>query len=271
MGMKLHYITYDPTKNITILVDTPLARMHYASVAQDLLRRHPCAEQVGFLEPSSIPNARLRLQMMGGEFCGNATMSATAFLAERDGLLLDESRTYCLEVSGVDALVTCRIERQENGVRGTVSMPLPESFRTVRLPNGLTADAVFLPGIVHCILPHDVLIKTQAEATVRQLCHSLAAEACGLLYYNHEEQSLTPLVYVASTNTVVWESGCGSGSAALGAYLAMQSGRSVTVPLRQPGGTIEVSAQWEQGQITGLTISGTVQNLGSSIEEMLII
>lgn len=269
--MKLHCITYDPTKNITILVDTPLDRIHYASVSRYLLHRHPHSEQVGFLESTSSSDASLRLQMMGGEFCGNATMSATAFLAEQDGLTLNESRTYCLEVSGVETLVTSRIKRLKNGFQGTVSMPLPESFRTVHLPNGQTAEAVFFPGIVHCIVPHDVLSKTEAEYMISHLCHTLGAEACGLLRYNMEEQSFTPLVYVASTDTAVWESGCGSGSAALGASLATQAGNSIRIPLRQPGGTIEVSAHWQQGKINGLTISGFVQNLGSTIEEMSII
>ena len=76
--MTLQYTVIDPTKNITLLVTTPVPRAHYARIASHLLAREKDAEQVGFLEPSDGQDAGLR--MMGGEFCGNATMSLGAWL-----------------------------------------------------------------------------------------------------------------------------------------------------------------------------------------------
>ena len=70
--MELRYTVIDPTKNITLLVTTPVPRDVQPRVAAELLRREKDAEQVGFAEGLAAGNPRL--QMMGGEFCGNATM-----------------------------------------------------------------------------------------------------------------------------------------------------------------------------------------------------
>ena len=71
--MELRYTVIDPTKNITLLVTTPVPRDVQPRVAAELLRREKDAEQVGFAEGLAAGDPRL--QKMGGEFCGNATMS----------------------------------------------------------------------------------------------------------------------------------------------------------------------------------------------------
>ena len=102
--MELRYTVIDPTKNITLLVTTPVPRDVQPRVAAELLRREKDAEQVGFAEGLAAGNPRL--QMMGGEFCGNATMSMAAWL-HRD-LPIGESRALTLPVSGASAPVACR-------------------------------------------------------------------------------------------------------------------------------------------------------------------
>ena len=57
----------------------------------------------------------------------------------------------------------------------------------------------------------------------------------------------------------VWERGCGSGSAAIGAYLTKKHGAPQCVSIRQPGGAIAVTTRCaEDGALSSLTISGTV-------------
>ena len=46
--MELRYTVIDPTKNITLLVTTPMPRDVQPRVAAELLRREKDAEQVGF-------------------------------------------------------------------------------------------------------------------------------------------------------------------------------------------------------------------------------
>ena len=84
--MKLTLCTADPAGNITLLVETPVDPAEYHSVANQLMaiEQFHC-EQVGFItEP--VMGGGIRLEMMGGEFCGNATMSLGAVLARDAGL-----------------------------------------------------------------------------------------------------------------------------------------------------------------------------------------
>ncbi len=262
--MELDCTVYDPTKNITLLVSTPVPRAQQSAVAAELIRLRPEVEQVGFLEKPASPDARLQLQMMGGEFCGNASMAAAAYLSDQEQLQPGQSTIYRLEVSGADELVTCRLERRIHRCRVNVSMPLPERVGTVQLPlrgRFFSVPAVWFPGIVHCIVPDHFLTRGQAEEAIRPLCASLGAQACGILLFSEATTTFTPLVYVASTDTAVWESGCGSGTAALGAYLALRRGADSSTPLHQPGGLITAAAEVCNKRITGLVIIGKVRRL----------
>lgn len=261
--MDLECIIYDPTKNITLLVVTPVPRNRQAAVAAALLRQKPEVEQVGFLEPASARAARIRLQMMGGEFCGNAAMSAAAYLAEQDQLEIGQSALYLLEVSGAEGLVSCKVERRIHRFRINVKMPLPTRMGTAQLPlrgRVFSIPAIWFPGIVHCIVPSTFLTKGQAEEVIRPLCASLKAKACGILLFDESTSTFDPLVYVASTDTAVWESGCGSGTAALGAYLALKKGADNAIALQQPGGLITAAAEICGKQVTGLIIVGKVRH-----------
>ena len=74
----LGYAILDPTGNITALVETPVDPARQPETAAALMARHPQVEQVGFLSPPAEGAVRGTLRMAGGEFCGNATMSAAA-------------------------------------------------------------------------------------------------------------------------------------------------------------------------------------------------
>ena len=62
------------------------------------------------------------------------------------------------------------------------------------------------------------------------------------MFLDRERGVLKPLVYVPSAATLFWESSCASGTTAVGAYLAAKSGAAVRMPLKQPGGTLEIEA-----------------------------
>ena len=232
--MELRYTVIDPTKNITLLVTTPVPRDVQPRVAAELLRRERDAEQVGFAEGLAAGNPRL--QMMGGEFCGNATMSMAAWL-HRD-LPIGESCALTLPVSGVSEPVFCQVTHLDGCFIGTVSMPLPERMETLSLPVcGVrqSLPVVFLPGICHVIVPADMIGRDRAEDTLRAWGDLLPGEAMGLLLLDESQTAFTPLVYVKPTDSCVWERGCGSGSAAIGAWLTSVRGTDQCVSLRQPG------------------------------------
>ena len=80
----------------------------------------------------------------------------------------------------------------------------------------------------------------------------------GLLLFDETAMRFDPLVYVRATDTAVWERGCGSGSAAIGAWMTKKHGKGQCLSLKQPGGAIAVATVWQDGAVTSLTITGTV-------------
>lgn len=271
--MLLHCLKYSPTGNITVLVTTPVPRSKQPEVASRLLRPDCVGgEQAGFVETPTDPRAAARLQMMGGEFCGNAAMSLGALLARKEGLQEGLSRDYLLEVSGSAGLVPCHIVRKSDGWVGTVKMPLPTAIDDVEIDTDagpLSVPLVRAPGIAHLILPAPAgLTEAQLRRRLPEWNRSIGAEALGALLWNEAEVSIDPLVYVPAAGTLVREHGCGSGSAAVGGWLALREGRSVEVPVRQSGGTITVRADTTDGAVTALSITGHVAIIGEGTADV---
>ncbi len=257
--MKLRFVKIDPTGNMTVLIRDSVSRAMQPAVAARLMMDSSLgAEQVGFIEPAAHGSeARARLQMMGGEFCGNAAMSLAAVLLRDDGL---DRGDVTLEVSGCPGTVTCFIRPGDGGTRGAVSMPLPEAVGTVE---GL--PAVFLPGIVHLVAPAaDFPQKDEAEAFIRRVCGALKAGAAGLLLFDGQAMTMTPCVYVRDTDSAVWERGCASGTAALGAWLALTNGPG-EVSLRLPGGIMTARTSCEGGKLTALSVSGGLRVVAEGV------
>ena len=259
--MNLNYIRMNPSGNITLLVTDPVPRKDQSEVARRLMQMDPGVEQVGFLEKACVPGARARLQMMGGEFCGNATMSLAAYLALRENLPEGEERIYPLEVSGADQVIPCRIVRDGEKCRGTVPMPLPREIVSAEILPGVQVPLVRFDGIGHAIIARNEITPEQAEARISALCAEWNTDALGILFADDQAWALRPLVYVASTGSAVWENSCGSGTAAIGAWQAdLQKGK-VQLKIAQPcpDTCIAVQAQCGGARISKLEITGTVR------------
>ena len=237
MKQEIRYILMDPTGNRTVLVETGVPVSRQPQIAQQLLRLEPTAEQVGFLGQAASCDTALR--MAGGEFCGNAAMSAAARYAMQTG----QARcTVRVQISGAKAPIAVRIEQSdEKRWQGAVEMPQPLSIEEVRFSDGRTLPVVFLPGIAHVIM--DSAPDADAPKLAKSRCAELHADALGMMFLDRCAQTLTPLVYVPSGDTLFWEHSCGSGTSAVGAYLAAQANEALTIPFRQPGGTLEVYAE----------------------------
>ena len=234
--MEVRYVLTDPTGNGTILVETPVQEERQPRVAAALMALEPTAEQAGFL---SFPgDCDIALRMAGGEFCGNAAMSAAAIRAEQAGV---SEGTFRVRVSGAPEPVKVVLGRETDRLwRGTVDMPRPLSVETKNLEN-MEVPVVTFQGISHVILEKP-LPEREAETLVKRWCGLLRADALGLMLLDRENAALRPLVYVPGADTLFWESACGSGSSAVGAWLARKRGGEVTISLRQPGGVLEVTA-----------------------------
>lgn len=247
--MRLSFSLYDPTGNITLLVETPTPPEAQPDIAARLMALEPEAEQVGFLSGDASAPA---LRMAGGEFCGNASMSAAAFFAQRAGL--SEAR-LSLAVSGTDAPVPVAVRAlPDGGFFGAVEMPRPLSVTQESLPDGGALPVVRFPGIAHAIV-EETPDTRRAQTLAPIWCRALHADALGLMFLDRARGTLTPLVYVPAAGTLVWESSCASGTSAVGAYLSDAAGAPVTLALRQPGGTLTVEAAPGGAP----TLSGTVR------------
>ena len=271
MTGRISYVLMDPSRNMTVLAETPVPADEQPSVAAQLMRQEPTAEQVGFLalpHPDD-PDGILRLRMAGGEFCGNASMSAAAYWAMRTNR--SEGR-FTLHVSGAPDPVTVDIGASENGEtssrRAAVHMPRPVSIDTISFLEGYDLPVVTFEGISHVILVRKTdsgsgkdsaagifMDRGTAEEYARSWCSYLDADAVGLMFLDQDAGSLTPLVYVPEAGTLFWENACASGTAAVGAWLANKAGSPVNLALRQPGGVLKISAD----PCGSLLLTGTVR------------
>ena len=233
--MKINYVLMDPTGNMTVLVETPIPAASQPFCASRLMECEPTAEQVGFVLPAADGDCDTTLRMAGGEFCGNAAMSAAALFCLRRGRTA--GGTVRVRVSGADEPVTVTLS--PDGVGGfacEVQMPRP-----VRITAFAGRPLVELPGISHMIVT-EPMTREAAEREVKCRCAELGADALGLMLLDEAAQRLTPLVYVPGADTLYWENSCASGTAAVGAYLAVREGRAVSRTLAEPAGTLGVTA-----------------------------
>lgn len=261
--MEVNFIKTSPTENMTLLITTPVPREQHLEIAEKLIAYGSVyAEQAGYIEEAVHPQAEKRLQMMAGEFCGNASLSLAAVLAEEKGLAIGEETEILLEVSGAEELVCCQMKKEETGFWGRVAMPLPKGVekKVFSLENETyTLPVVVFAGISHIIVPVSLWGADgvrKAELAAKAWAAEMPA-AFGILLFDEEQKTLQPLVCVQGA-TLIWERGCGSGTSAIGAYLAAKNGKSVSVRLQQPGGVMGAEVVYENETIQSLQITGNV-------------
>ena len=243
--MKLEFIKYDPTQNMTVLVKTRFDRSEYAHIAGRLMSYdNVSCEQVGFIEDDM-------LYMAGGEFCGNASRCYAAYMHREKGM-----SEFDIRVSGANETIHCIVSGSEPKYSVRVDMPADISFRTV---NGLTA--VEMGGIAHVIKYSDYPdAENDIKTELIRLAPKVDCGAVGLLVCTPDHSYLLPTVYVKDVDSIVTERGCGSGSAALAAVAALKNGRS-SLSIRQHGGVINAGASCDGKKITSLWIEGEVHTV----------
>ena len=165
-----------------------------------------------------------------------------------------------VEVSGAQGVLFCRIRGLEDGFEGTVEMPRVLGIRPAEI-GGIPVTEVRMEGITHLVRENrEPLEKEKAEALLKAFAEKTEAEAAGLLDRNPETGFMRPLVYVRGSGTMVWESACGSGTAAIGALEAWRRGNGkAETQVGQPGGVLRAEAVSERGSITEVQITGVVR------------
>ncbi|MDU7338033.1 MAG: hypothetical protein E7L17_07960 [Clostridium sp.] len=259
--MKLSIRVADPAGNITIFVMSKVPSKQYAAIAAKLLSMEKFhAEQVAF-QVSPRMGGQGRIQMMGGEFCGNATRSYGYLLSM---LLPGNPETVTVEISGAQHPLTVQVDQEES--RCETEMPLPVSICSVSYLDQ-EYPVVCFDGIVHTIVPGEKKEEEFVRGLLKEVRAAADASAYGIMFLNGEK--MVPVVYVCETDSLIWESSCGSGSMAVGVFLALQMGEGTRrFTLQQPGGVIEASATVSNGKVTACRMGGPVKFFDECVVEL---
>ncbi|WHY54636.1 diaminopimelate epimerase [Peribacillus simplex] len=266
MIQEIDFIKFNPTQNMTILVKTNYLIEEYKHIASKIMSYDSVhAEQVGFIEKPINNKAAAKLHMAGGEFCGNACMALAAFIASEKGLKHNDLAEIILEASGTDKLITCQMKRNLDEYHCLVTMPIPKKIeqRTIKYDgNDLNMIIVRYHEFIHIVIEVEEFSKTvreKAQSLAKLLGVTLGAQLIGVLLYKSKSVEMAPLIYVPHLDSMIWERGCGSGTASLGAYLAWKNKGEIVTNIRQPGGDIKVFATCHGEELTSLMIEGSVQ------------
>lgn len=242
----------DPAGNVTAIVCSDVPAAERARVAAQILRLPELGiEQVAFLTaPRS--GGEIRLEMMGGEFCGNALRCAGFYQALRTGA--QGKSCVFAEISGADGVQPVMADTAE-GTASTV-MPLPLSVQPAGWAD-VQATRVTFAGITHfvidCAQPDEALVQRAIDLAPE-------ASAVGAIFLDRAPGSIKPVVFVRETASCVAENSCASGSVAAAVVLTADFADGITeIGIGQPGGTLEVGVQRTDGAVTGLSIGGAVR------------
>ncbi len=255
--MELHLKIADPAGNITGLVTSPVPRQDYVSVAQEILNFIPAdnqklvMEQVGYIVSPEI-GGDIRIEMMGGEFCGNATRSA-ALLGAKQTTGIETVRTEC---SSISAPIPVLIDHDNH--TSFAQMPIPLSWTSV--PCGQFGDLglVEFDGIAHVIAIDQEASQENFYKIADFLPNLDKYDALGVMFYA-SAGNMAPYVKVFSGDTLYLEGSCGSGTTATALWLSHLAGnvsQSYTIP--QPSGTLTASVTYESGVLQSITMGGDV-------------
>lgn len=246
---KIKFMVANPGGNITIFVLSPVERKDYHTVAHKLLAQTELkGEQVGFIKSIGEHNV---LEMCGLEFCGNAGRAFGLYVAQQQGL--KGQQTITIEESGADT----PLQVQVNVDTGYTKIKMPQPLSVREWGRGMLVD---LGGIVHIVLKDMEPSVEKFEQVKTAFYADNTATALGVMFYNTQTETLTPVVYVDSVQTTYWEGSCGSGSLATAIVLNQQEDEngSYSYSLQQPAGTIISTLEKHDGTLIAAYIEGIV-------------
>lgn len=261
--MKLQVLRADPAGNITLFVLDPVPRADRAAVAARLMAGSD-ADQVGFVCPPLHGGAG-RVEMAGGEFCGNAARAFGMLLAREQG----GTEQVLVEISGCDRPVAVRLDWSRSSAQAEMPLPRRISFAGA---DGRPGVLVELEGIAHLVV-EDVPPSLEFFQRAEPLFAGISGlEAYGVMFLDCAKAAMTPLVKVPAAGTLVWEGSCGSGS--LAAVLAQSQNAPDGLfvrSYRQPAGTVEAAALRRGGRVVSASIGGPVTLGRPTVVELSVI
>lgn len=238
MKKSFNYFRANPGGNITGFVVWPVYP-GYRKAYTDCIREQidETVEQVAFVSPA-YEGAPLRMDMMGGEFCANATRAYGLYSAS----FHDVKGPVDIEVYVSGKEGTTDVIADVDKKTAYVAMQEPESIEEIEL-EGKKYKLVNLPGISHVVIDDRKEDEDFVIRAIKAIKADHKADAYGVVFFDKKNSSMIPYVYVPKTETLVRESSCGSGTAAVLNTLnpdINNLSEDYKIVIKQPGGELEV-------------------------------
>ena len=252
---KYNIVVAKPANNITVFVLDYVEKEYYKDIAKNILENTDFnAEQVGFVK-EPIMGGDVRLEMMGGEFCGNASRSIGMLFARQNNI---ESGNVLVEITGSDRPLNTKVDFENE--TSEIDMPIPKRIESINVSGLGKFPIVLIDGINHIIAESVDATDENFEKFKKAVYENYDIEAFGVMFFDKEKNYITPAVYVKDTDTSFFESSCGSGTLATVTYLGQDLKDGVLkFDIKQPGGTIASQIYKENGEIKKITIGGVVK------------
>lgn len=246
MKKSFNYFRANPCGNITGFVVAPVYpgyRKAYTDCIMEQIDKD--VEQVGFISPA-YEGAPLRMDMMGGEFCANATRAYGLYSAgfyDTDGLV--DIEVY---VSGHEG--TTDVIADVKNQKAYVALDAPLDKKSVEI-DGKDYTLIKLHGISHLIVEAKE-DKEFVDKALEILKKDYKDEAYGVIFFDKEKLEMIPYVYVEGSETLFREGSCGSGTVAVVDYLEddiEKLDEDYKISIKNPEGELEVFVyEFEDGK-----------------------
>lgn len=253
--VNFEYVVADAAGNMTAFIIHPVdprLRVAYGKGIMESLKDKYTIEQVGFITPSYDGYA-LRMDMMGNEFCGNATRSYGYYIAKSQGLKgKNEVEVY---VSGHKGPLYVNVDMDNETAE--VAMPRARKIAIVEI-NGVDYKAVVFDGIVHVVVEGREDEKL-AHTLLEEIQTVYESEAYGVVFFDDVTSVMVPYVYVKDADTLFREGSCASGTAAVGTVVTREfDGNDLKLELHEPSGDLQIHAVRDDDNEFTINIGGKV-------------
>ena len=246
MKKTFNYFRANPCGNITGFVVAPVYPGYRKAYTDCIIEQiDKDVEQVGFISPA-YEGAPLRMDMMGGEFCANATRAYGLYSAgfyDTDGLV--DIEVY---VSGHQGTTDVIADVKNQKAYVALDAPIVRENLTIA---GKDCTLIKLHGISHLVVEGEE-DRDFVDKALEVLKKDYKDEAYGVLFFNKEMLEMIPYVYVEGSETLFREGSCGSGTVAIVNYLESDIDKldeDYKIAIKNPAGELEVFVyEFEDGK-----------------------
>ncbi len=262
--MKIHYIKADASGNTIAMVKDNIDRKDYAKIGAALIAdEHAEIERAGFIEKPQNKTSRARLQMMCGEFSGNALRCFAAYLLLSDKYAPTTGMIKVpVEISGNEGTENVIIiPGDKKSCVAVAEMPLPKNIYHADNKYLGKVSVVEYEGIAHLVMWDAITPEPRLIIPAKEILESygITSPCIGLMFFDRTKKSLSPLVFIEQTKTALRESSCGSGTAAVVCALSSMLGSVIPdLPISQPGGVLRSAVTFDGTKIINCSLTGQI-------------